>query len=42
MYDVMGPIDGDPRWDVFSELHDYLSEAFPLVYANFVYALLFL
>ena len=34
MYDVMGSIGEDPRWDVFSELHDYLSHAFPLTCAT--------
>ena len=34
VYDVMDPVGEDPRWDVFSDLHDYLLQAFPLTYAN--------
>ena len=28
----MGPVGEDPRWQVFGPFHDYLLEAFPLVY----------
>ena len=28
----MGPVGVDPRWDVFGPFHDYLRQAFPLVY----------
>ena len=28
----MGPVGEDPRWEVFGPLHNYLQEAFPLVY----------
>ena len=34
-FDKMGPIGEDPRWDKFGELHAYLLDAFPLVYADF-------
>jgi len=28
----MDPVGVDPRWDAFGSFHDYLLEAFPLVY----------
>ena len=28
----MDPVGVDPRWDAFGPFHDYLLEAFPLVY----------
>ena len=28
----MEPVGVDPRWDAFGPFHDYLLEAFPLVY----------
>ena len=31
-YDNMDPVGVDPRWDVFGPFHDYLLQAFPLVY----------
>ena len=31
-YDYMEPVGVDPRWDVFGSFHDYLLQAFPLVY----------
>jgi len=31
-YDHMEPVGVDPRWDVFGPFHDYLLQAFPLVY----------
>jgi Gly-Xaa carboxypeptidase len=31
-YDHMQPVGVDPRWDVFGPFHDYLLQAFPLVY----------
>lgn len=31
-YDHMEPVGVDPRWDAFGPFHDYLLEAFPLVY----------
>ena len=31
-HDHMGPVGEDPRWEVFGPFHDYLREAFPLVY----------
>ncbi|CCM04649.1 uncharacterized protein FIBRA_06833 [Fibroporia radiculosa] len=34
VYDEMGPIGEDTRWEVFSDLHDYLREAFPRVHAS--------
>lgn len=30
----MDPVGADPRWDAFGPLHDYLLEAFPLVYVS--------
>lgn len=30
-FDDMGPVEEDPRWDVFADFHAYLKEAFPLV-----------
>jgi hypothetical protein len=34
-YDYMEPVGVDPRWDVFGSFHDYLLQAFPLVYVFF-------
>ncbi|CCM04782.1 uncharacterized protein FIBRA_06973 [Fibroporia radiculosa] len=34
VYDEMGPIGKDTRWEVFSDLHDYLRVAFPRVHAS--------
>ncbi|KAJ7650979.1 hypothetical protein FB45DRAFT_889258 [Roridomyces roridus] len=34
-FDNMEAVGVDPRWNVFGDLHAYLAEAFPLVYANF-------
>ena len=31
-FDDMGPVGEDPRWDVFSEFHEFLELAFPRVY----------
>ncbi|KIY50723.1 Zn-dependent exopeptidase [Fistulina hepatica ATCC 64428] len=31
-FDQMGPPGVDPRWEVFSDLHKYLEETFPLVH----------
>ena len=31
-FDDMEPVGVDPRWDVFGPFHDYLQQAFPLVY----------
>ena len=28
----MDPVGVDPRWNVFGPFHDYLLQAFPLVY----------
>jgi len=28
----MEPVGVDPRWDVFGPFHDYLLQAFPLMY----------
>ncbi|KAI0675520.1 carboxypeptidase S [Trametes maxima] len=33
-YDDQGPVGEDRRWDVFAELHQYLEEAFPRVFAG--------
>jgi len=30
----MGEVGEDPRWEIFGEFHDYLAEAFPLVFAK--------
>lgn len=30
----MGPVDEDPRWDIFIDFHAYLKSAFPKVYAG--------
>lgn len=32
-YDDMGPVSEDPRWNIFSALHNYLLGAFPLVHS---------
>ncbi|KAA8900765.1 hypothetical protein TRICI_006144 [Trichomonascus ciferrii] len=32
VYDDMGPVDEDPRWNIFSNFREYLKGAFPLVY----------
>ncbi|KAJ7281792.1 hypothetical protein C8J57DRAFT_1298553 [Mycena rebaudengoi] len=34
VFDTMGPIGEDPRWETFGQLHDYLQSAFPLVYST--------
>ncbi|WRT68601.1 uncharacterized protein IL334_005579 [Kwoniella shivajii] len=34
VFDVMGEIGDDERWDVFYKFADYLEEAFPLVHKN--------
>jgi Gly-Xaa carboxypeptidase len=31
IYDEMGPIGEDERWEIFEEFHDYLAQAFPLM-----------
>ncbi|KAK7032737.1 carboxypeptidase S [Favolaschia claudopus] len=33
-YDNMQPVGVDPRWEIFGELHDYLTRSFPLVHAH--------
>ncbi|KAF8624386.1 hypothetical protein AX17_007148, partial [Amanita inopinata Kibby_2008] len=33
-YDDMAPVGRDPRWEVFSEFHDYLLGAFPQAHAT--------
>lgn len=33
MYDDLPPPGQDPRWEIFGELHRYLEQQFPLVYA---------
>lgn len=33
-YDDMGPVDEDPRWDVFYNLSSYLKDQYPLVYKH--------
>ena len=32
-YNHMGPVDEDPRWQVFGPLYGHLQKAFPFVYA---------
>ncbi|KAG8984577.1 hypothetical protein FRB93_006422 [Tulasnella sp. JGI-2019a] len=32
IFDDIGPVGEDPRWDVFAEFHEYLREAFPKVH----------
>ncbi|KAH9834221.1 carboxypeptidase S [Rhodofomes roseus] len=32
VYDVMGPVGEDPRWEAFAPLHEYLLQAFPLIH----------
>ncbi|WVQ79778.1 hypothetical protein IAT38_001878 [Cryptococcus sp. DSM 104549] len=34
IFDVMGEIGEDPRWDVFYKFADYLEEAYPLVHKH--------
>ncbi|ORY35731.1 hypothetical protein BCR39DRAFT_511770 [Naematelia encephala] len=34
IFDVMGEIGEDPRWDVFYEFADYLEKSFPLVHKH--------
>ncbi|KAF8631930.1 hypothetical protein AX15_002183 [Amanita polypyramis BW_CC] len=31
-FDDLGPVGSDPRWEVFSEFHEYLSTAYPQVH----------
>ncbi|TFY55688.1 hypothetical protein EVJ58_g8091 [Rhodofomes roseus] len=32
VYDVMGPVGEDPRWEAFALLREYLLQAFPLIH----------
>ncbi|ODO07743.1 hypothetical protein I350_03319 [Cryptococcus amylolentus CBS 6273] len=32
MFDEMGSVDEDPRWQIFSQFHDFLEKTFPLIY----------
>ncbi|WVQ75768.1 hypothetical protein IAR50_005399 [Cryptococcus sp. DSM 104548] len=32
MFDEMGPVDEDPRWQIFAQFHDFLEKTFPLIY----------
>ncbi|KAL1405829.1 hypothetical protein Q8F55_007507 [Vanrija albida] len=34
IFDVMGPVGDDPRWDVFYKWSEYLEKAFPLVHQH--------
>ncbi|KAH9917550.1 uncharacterized protein B0H18DRAFT_1034167 [Fomitopsis serialis] len=34
VYDVMGPIGEDSRWEAFAPLHDYLWQAFPQIHTT--------
>ena len=33
-YDKMGPVGVDERWEAFGPFHDYLIQAFPLMYVT--------
>ncbi|WVQ84685.1 hypothetical protein IAT38_006840 [Cryptococcus sp. DSM 104549] len=32
IFDEMGPVDEDPRWQIFTKFHAFLEETFPLIY----------
>ncbi|OXH37725.1 Gly-Xaa carboxypeptidase [Cryptococcus neoformans] len=32
VFDEMGPVDEDPRWEIFVEFHAFLEKTFPLIY----------
>ncbi|KAI0783641.1 carboxypeptidase S [Abortiporus biennis] len=33
-YDIMGPVGEDPRYEIFSQLHDYFKAAYPLIHST--------
>ncbi|KIY65076.1 carboxypeptidase S [Cylindrobasidium torrendii FP15055 ss-10] len=35
VFDAMGPVDKDARWNIFGDFHEYLRTSFPLVHEKF-------